>query len=281
MTRLRRLPLVAHFHGPWAEESADAGRRGRWAGRPRRAVERFVYRRADAVVVLSDAFADLVTTRYGVRRERVHVIRPGVDLDRFSPGRQAARQALGLAPDQQVVFSARRLFARMGLDVLVDAMPHLPGCTTVLAGTGPEADALCAHVRARGVEDRVVLLGGIDDDQLVTWYRAADVVVVPSRSFEGFGLITLEALACGVAVVVTDVGGLREAVRALDDALVVPPEQPVALAAAITRVLDGAGPSPSRCREHAEQYTWQRAADEHVALYAAVSGRRAATEPAA
>lgn len=276
VTAMRRSPLVVHFHGPWADESADAGRRSRAAARARHLVERYVYRRADAVVVLSHAFADVVVSRYGVRPDRVQVIRPGIDLDRFSPARHAARTALGLDDGTQVLFTARRLYRRMGLDVLIDALEELPSCTVVVAGSGPERGALTDQIRARQVEDRVVLLGGVDDERLVAWYRAADAVVVPSRAFEGFGLVVLEALACGVPVVVTDVGGLPEAVDGLDAELVVPAEDPGALARAVRHVLEGGGPTAAECRRHAERFSWGGAAREHVALYRSLMEEAAA-----
>ena len=263
---VRRRPLVVHFHGPWAGEATAAGR-GR-AAPVKAALEGAVYRRADRVVVLSHSFGTLVRDEYGVRADRVRVIPPGVDLERFTPDRDGARRRLGVPPERPLLVSARRLVPRMGLDVLVRAMSRLPeGVHLVVAGDGPEGEPLRQAAVALGVHDRVHLLGRIDDAELVDWYRAADVAVLPSLSLEGFGLVALEALACGTPVVASRVGGLPEVVGPLDPGLVVEPGDPEALAARLAAVLAGAAPSRERCRQYAEGFTWRRAARAHVDLY--------------
>ena len=93
--RLRSLPVVVHFQGPWADENVSAGDSSRVRHRLRRGLERLVYRRADRVIVLTSAFRRVLVENYGVSPWRVHVVPPGVDLDRFSPGdRGAARGAV-------------------------------------------------------------------------------------------------------------------------------------------------------------------------------------------
>jgi glycosyltransferase involved in cell wall biosynthesis len=273
--------VVVHFHGPWAEESAAAGERSAARLAAKRLVERFVYRRAGRLVVLSGAFRRLLVERYGVSPWKVDVIAPGVDLDAFRPGdRDAARARLGIPAEAFVAVAVRRLVPRMGLDVLLDAWALLasapdPGLLLVV-GDGPEARALRQRSEELGVGRLVRFLGRIDEPTLLACYHAADLCVLPSLALEGFGLVVLEGLATGTPVIATDVGGLPEALGGLDRGLVVPPGDAGALAARIAAARDGDAPlpSPARCREHAERFTWSRAVGRHREVYAAAGRRR-------
>lgn len=272
--RFRSLPLAVHFHGPWAEESRVRGG-GRLTTRGKAAIERSVYHRADAVVTLTRAFAEVVTHSYGVDPRRIRVIAPGVDLERFSRGsRSVARDRLGIASGGFVVASTRRLELRMGLDVLLEAWKdvrrHHPSAELLIAGEGPEAAKL--EAAARTVEG-VRLMGRLEDAELVELYRAANCTVVPSLALEGFGLVVLESLACGTPVVVTDAGGLPEAVAGLDPSLVVSRADPVALAARLCRAAEGRLPSPEEARAFAEEHSWKRVAAAHLDLYRALADR--------
>ena len=271
---LRRHPLVVHFHGPWADEAVAAGRRSRAAASARRRVEGAVYRRARALVVLSEAFRRLLIERYGVSPWRVHVIPPGVDLRRFAPGRRAeARRALGLPLDAWVAVSVRRLVERMGLDVLLDAWAALPQTEPesllIVAGEGPARADLERRADALGIGQRVRFPGRVDDELLPLWYRAADVAVVPSIALEGFGLVVLEALACGTPVVATRTGGLPEPLEHLDSSLVVPPGDVRALSNRLAAARAGTAPLPlpERCRAHAERFTWRETAAQTEEVY--------------
>jgi glycosyltransferase involved in cell wall biosynthesis len=256
----RRTRFVVHFHGPWADESAATGETG-WSVFLKRAVERSVYRRARCAVVMSRAFAAVLSERYGIPADRIVVIPPGVDLERFSPGdRSEARARLGIDPDSHVAVTVRRLVPRMGVDVLLEAIP----AETILlvAGDGPERSRLEALAGPN-----VRFLGRVDDETLVDLYRAADVSVVPSRALEGFGLVVLESLACGTPAIVTDAGGLPEAVEGLEPTLVVPAGDAAALRQRLMQPL----PSPEACRAHAERFSWSAAAARHRELYAEAS----------
>ncbi len=272
--RLRAQPLVVHFHGPWAAESEASGDARSVVANVKRRLERGVYRRAARVVVLSEAFKDLVVANYGVERDRVIVIPPGVDLDHFTPGRAAARRRLSLPDDGQIVFTVRRLVARMGLDVLLDAwasMDHRPGRTLLIAGEGPERAALEARIDDLGVSGSVRLVGRISEQDLADHYRAADLSVVPTVALEGFGLVALESLACGTPPVVTDVGGLPDVVRRLDETLIVAPRDPAALAARLATALAGVVPTTEECRAYAETFSWKVAAERNAEVYRAAA----------
>ena len=267
---LRRLPLVVHFHGPWSDESAASGEHTPARVRAKHLVERSLYRRAQALVVLSEAFKRLLVEDYGVAPWRVEVIPPGLDLDRFTPDRDGARRRLQLG-DAPVVFTARRLVPRMGLLTLLDAWVALATDgrprRLLIAGTGQQAAELQARIIELGLTESVQLLGEVSEDELVDHYRAADLCVLPSLSLEGFGLAAVEALACGTPVVVTAVGGLPDVVRGLDASLVVPPDDVTALAERVRSALDGAVPDAEQCRAHAESFGWAAAAEANQAVY--------------
>ncbi|HWH28216.1 MAG TPA: glycosyltransferase family 4 protein [Mycobacteriales bacterium] len=268
---LRRHPLVAHVHGPWADEGDDRAS----ARRLKRAVERAVYRRALRVVVLSDAVRDVVVAGYGVDPARVLVLPPGVDRDRFAPG-PVDRAALGLPGDVPVVLAVRRLVPRMGLPVLVDALADVPGAHLAVVGDGPERAALEQRAARRGVAARTTFAGRVADDDLVRWYRAADVTVVPSVAHEGWGLVVDESLATGTPVVASRHGGLPAALAGLGGAGLVPPGDPAALAARLREALDGTRPLPATeaCRDSTAGRDWAAVAARLERVYRAVARPR-------
>lgn len=272
---IRRLPLVVHFHGPWAAEFVANRERPGLEIEVKRRLERWVYRRAGAVVVLSTAFARIVVEDFDVDPGKVHVIPPGVDVARFSPDATGdVRAALDIPSATWVAVTARRLVPRMGLDVLLQAWAEVDRAdrTLLVVGDGearPELERLTATL---GLGSRVRFLGQVSDDALVACYRAADVSIVPSLALEGFGLVVLEALACGVPVIGTDVGGLAETLGRLDPGLVVGAGDARALTSRLTDAVSGSRPLPSaqQCRRFAESFSWPEVARHHRELYAAL-----------
>lgn len=268
-------PLVVHFHGPWALESAAEGEA--WPLTTAKAgVERLLYRRADRFIVLSEAFRELLCTRYGVSPDRVRIVPGGVDTDRFAPsGSQAeARAHLGWPLDRPVVLTVRRLARRMGLERLIEAVDAVravvPDVRLYIAGQGPLRETLLAQIDALGLHDHVRLLGYVPDADLPRAYRAADLSMVPTVQLEGFGLITVESLAAGTPVLATPVGGLPEILRPLANALVLPNTSVGALADALGRALTGRLllPSSTDCRRYArEHYSWPAVARRVRAVY--------------
>ncbi|MGI8622277.1 MAG: glycosyltransferase family 4 protein [Solirubrobacteraceae bacterium] len=262
---LRRKPLIVHFQGPWADENAAAGDLSRWKRGARWRLERAVYRRADTVVTLTSAFRRVAVERYGVSPWRVRVERPGVDVERFGLGdRAAARAALGLNDEAFVAVCVRRLVGRMGLDVLLDAWEHgSTGRTLLIAGDGPLRETLAARIAGSPtLRASVRMLGRISGGELVDLYRAADVNVVPTLAFEGFGLVVLEAAACGTPSLVTDAGGLPEAIRGAPGAQAVPAGDAQALRDAL-RVAASSASSRLALRTWAEEAAWPVVAERH------------------
>jgi hypothetical protein len=262
ISRLGRRPLVVHFHGPWAAESRVAGA-GALAAATKYWVERARYSGADRFVVLSRHFAELLCEMYRVPEDRITVIPPGVDLTRF--------RASGSSPPSPMVLCVRRLERRMGVDVLIQSWRGVatvhPEARLVIVGDGTQASGLREQAARSELGKRIAFAGKVDDRELARLYEQAALTVVPSVALEGFGLIALESLAAGRAPVVTDCGGLPDSVRHLDASLIVPAGDAEALGDRIIRALDGDVPASHRCRAHAESFTWDVAAQRHVAMY--------------
>ena len=276
-TSLARIPLVVHFQGPWAQES-DVEGEGGLVVRLKRLVERSVYSKADSVVVLSHAFGSIAEETYGVSPFRVHRIAPGVDLTTFSPGDpEAARRRLRVSPDTTVLVCVRRLRPRMGIEVAIRAVAEVASSRRVelvVVGEGPERQRLSDLAERLGAPVRFV--GRVSDEELVDWYRAAELSVVPTVALEGYGLVVLESFASGTPVIASNLGGLCDALEQVSPELLVDPGDPSALARAIDGALDGtrAVPTPGQCRQHAEQHSWDAVARRHRRLYDAVLERR-------
>jgi len=243
-------PLVVHFQGPWGLEGG-AERQSAVTVRVKTEVERAVYRRASAFIVLSRPFGQILERRFGVPAHKIHVIPGGVDVARFAirESRAECRAALGWPQDRPIVLAVRRLMRRMGLDDLVGAAALLrervPNVLVLIAGTGPVRDELQRQIMSLGLGDTVRLLGFVPDDTLPSAYRAADLSVVPTVALEGFGLIVVESLAAGTPCLVTPVGGLPEAVSGLSRSLVLSATGAEAIAAGLADALTGVTPLPS------------------------------------
>ena len=244
--------------------------------RAKAALERAVYRRGNRFIVLSEAFRDILHRDYGVPLERVRVIAGGVNVGRFATKttRREARERLGWRQDRPTILAVRRLAQRMGLKDLIEAMDKVrvsvPDAQLLVAGTGPLAKALNAHVRALGLEDSVRFLGFVSDEDLTLAYRAADLTVVPTVALEGFGLVAVESLAAGTPVLVTPVGWLPEVVRELSPDLVLPTTGADSLAEGLAASLEGelVLPSAQSCQAYArERFDWPVVASRVRGVY--------------
>jgi glycogen synthase len=270
-----RHPLVVHFHGPWGLEG-EAERAGGPATRAKLALERLVYAKARLLIVLSEAFGQILRERYAVPGDKVRVVPGGVDVARFAPTmtRAEARERLGWPADRTIVLAVRRLARRMGLENLILAMDAVrrerPDALLLVGGRGRLEPELRALVGRLGLEDSVRLLGYVSEDVLPLAYRAADLSIVPTVALEGFGLTTLESLASGTPVLVTPVGGLPEAVRGLSPDLVLAGTAPEDLAGGLIRALNGTLPLPSSaaCRTYVEEHhAWPAVVARLLAVY--------------
>lgn len=287
------VPIVRTYYGSWAEESrveaAGGGRRPslatRWALPCRlaakRAADALSLRGSRRVIVLSRYSRDEVIGDFGIPAERVDLVPGGVDLDRFHPGDAlAARAKLSLPADRRILFTVRRLVPRMGLHSLLSAMPAVldsfPDTLLVVGGTGPLAAALRSRTIQLGLEERVRFVGFIPDEELATYYQAADFFVLPTRALEGFGLPTLEAFACGTPVLGTPVGATPELLDEVDSALLLPGVTPRELAAGLLGALHSpcrASCAPDRLRAFvANRFSWDAMVDATLAVYERARG---------
>jgi glycosyltransferase involved in cell wall biosynthesis len=286
---LRDKPLIVHFHGPWADENVARGDHSVLRRLARRCLETVVYRRADQVVVLTSAFRQVLVQGYRVSPWIINVVPPGIDLARFTRGsRDESRRRLGMGDEAFVAISVRRLTPRMGVELLIDAWcearSRLPSASTLLiAGDGPLRPQLERRAAAQDAGGSVRILGRVTDARLTELYSAADVAVVPSLEHEGFGLVVLEAAACGTPTIVTDAGGLPEAIVRLDQSLVVARGDAAALRERLV-LAQVDRPRPEAARAFAERFRWSAAAAHHRSIArAALAGRtgRGARQPGA
>jgi D-inositol-3-phosphate glycosyltransferase len=217
---------------------------------------------------------------------RIDVVHPGVDLELFTPGdRAASRAALGLRADEQVLTFVGRIQPLKAPDVLLRAAARLTdryGALRVLVAGGPSGSGLAAPesliqlAEELGITAHVTFLPPQSRDQLVHVYRAADLVAVPSYS-ESFGLVAVEAQACGTPVVAAAVGGLPVAVRDGVTGTLVDGHDVDDWANAIGALLDK-GPETMRAAavEHAATFSWARTVDTLLTSYGrAMSDHRA------
>lgn len=221
--RRHKVPHVSYAHGA---DVMDSARRS-WI---HRRLAGFVARSASAVVTNS-AFTATFVEALGATP---HVIAPGVDLAHFSPGpKSEARRRTDVPPEDRVALYIGRLSHRKGADVFAEAIALAPGWLGVMVGSGEWHDQIATS------HPDIMLPGSVPPEDIVWWLRSADVVVVPSR-VEPLGLAPVEALACGIPVIASAVGGLVETVLDDENGLLVPSGDPRALASALDRMSDAA-----------------------------------------
>lgn len=256
------LGLIKRLHQGLDDTSPDC----------RVGVEARIARDADWVAATStDEVFELV--RMGRARSRTSVVPCGVDVDAFSPDGPVAPRG-----ERPRIVSVGRLVPRKGFETLICALPRIPGAELVIVG-GPAQAGFADDPQARqlqrlaaelGVADRVRLLGAVTRGEMPALLRSADVVAC-TPWYEPFGIVPLEAMACGVPVVATAVGGIRDTV--VDDVTgrLVPPKDPARLGDAIASLLadrDRRGAMGVAGRERARaRYTWDRVAADTERIY--------------
>lgn len=232
LAREAGLPVVIQVHG------SDVRLVGRTPGRLGGTTE--ALRGADGVVAVSQELADRVVD-LGADPGRVRVIIDGVDREVFRPGDRAeARAALCFLPDTRHLLFVGNLVSVKGIDVLLDACARLPAGVGPwqlhLVGEGELRGELARRADRAGIGDRVLFHGGRPHHELPTWFRAADLFVLASRS-EGIPNVLLESAACATPFVATRVGGIPE-IAAFGASRLVPPDDPIQLSEAITGALE-------------------------------------------
>jgi D-inositol-3-phosphate glycosyltransferase len=280
------LPLVSTFH-TLARVKAETG-----DPEPQRRVdaEAQVIGCSDAILANCPAEAAQLQLLYGADPARIEIVPPGVVHAFFSPGdRAGARAALShLGPlDGPVLLFVGRIQPLKGLDVAVRALAELDDPTAVLVVVGgasgrdgrAEVERIEKLAAALGVSERVRFAAPQPHHMLSTFYRAADVVLVPSRS-ESFGLVALEAAACGTPVVAAAVGGLRTLVEHGRTGFLVEGRDPTVFAAYAEQVLTNpplAAELSAQAEHRARDFTWSTAAGRLRRIYADLTTRSLVT----
>ncbi|MEM9510511.1 MAG: glycosyltransferase family 4 protein [Cyanobacteria bacterium P01_E01_bin.35] len=272
---LNNIPLVTHFHGPWALESGVEANKS-LAIKIKKRLEESVYQRSQQFIVLSETFRDILHQEYQVPLERINVIPGGVDLERFDikVSSQDARSKLGWEATRPTIFCIRRLAKRMGLENLVTAMTEVraavPDVLLYIAGKGELVNTLQTQIVELGLEQNIKLLGYVSDQDLPLCYRGANFSIVPTVALEGFGLIVVESLAAGTPVLGTPVGGIPEIIRPFSQDLVLAGSAPQQLAQGMIEALSGDRilPSSDACLSYVkENYTWSAISQKIKQVY--------------
>jgi D-inositol-3-phosphate glycosyltransferase len=282
-----QVPLVHTMH-TMARVKNGSLAEGDTAEPPGREIgEAQVVEAADRLVANTDEECEQLVELYGADRDRVAVVPPGVDLHRFTPasaaGRRSARERLGVPPEARLLLFVGRIQPLKAPDVLVRAAarllarrPDLRRSLVVAIVGGPsgsglrEPESLVRLVAGLGLTDVVRFEPPAAGDRLVDWYRAADLAAVPSYS-ESFGLVALEAQACGTPVVAAAVGGLRQTVDDGRSGVLVDGHDPQRWADALEDLLDD---EPRRRRlaegavRHAHRFGWDATVDGLLEVYA-------------
>jgi teichuronic acid biosynthesis glycosyltransferase TuaC len=281
--------IDAHYYYP---DGVAAGLLARWFDKPfvvtargsdvnliahyrwPRQMMQWAARRAAASIGVSKALTD-VMGEWGIGQEKLHVMRNGVDLQRFTPLPQdEARTRLGLR-GRPVLLSVGNLVPLKGHDLTIDAfaslLPEYPEAQLALIGTGMERGRLEAQVRALGLEGRVLFPGAVDNADLPLWYSAADLSVL-SSSREGWANVLLESMACGTPVVATRRGGTPEVVTGDAAGRLVEVRDAEHIAAGMKLVLR-AKPCRARVRDHASQFSWQATSQAQLDLFRTIARR--------
>jgi D-inositol-3-phosphate glycosyltransferase len=253
---------------------------------------------ADALIANTDAEAASLVSLYEACPDNVSVVSPGVDLYTFTAGngRKAAREAVGLPQDAHILAFVGRIQPHKGPEVLIRAVaemlnhsPHLrPKLITIIMG-GASGSGLGEVERLKdlaswlNISDVVRFENPVPRAQIPQWYRAADLICVPSYS-ESFGLVALEAQACGTPVVATAVGGLRTAVADGISGVLVDGHDPRAWSSVLARLIQ----EPQRrvllsmgAIEHASKFGWDATARGTLDIYDRIIATSASAASAA
>lgn len=238
VSRVRNIPYVIYAHGEEIQIYQHLF--------PEKQAMRAIYKHADAIITNGE-FTRRELLKLGVDKHRIRLILPGVDTDIFQPEAPAHhwQDTLDLT-DKRVLLTVGRLEERKGHDQVIRALPRLlkkiPNMMYVIAGTGAEEGRLKQLCHSLGVERSVHFLGFVADDLLPSLYNLADVFVMPNRQgcsgdIEGFGMVFVEANACGKPVVAGRSGGVESAVIHGETGLLVDGENLDDLCGAILRLV--------------------------------------------
>jgi len=241
----------------------------------RKEVEKKVLKASDKIIVLSHYTQDKLWKAYRIPPYKITIVSGGVDLDRFHPtsDRMEIRRRLNIPEDKMILLTIRNLVPRMGLENLIAAMKdvieNMPDTCLIIGGSGRLKDELVELSRRLKIAGNIKFAGFIPEQDLPDYYRAADAFILPTLELEGFGLVTLEALACGTPVLGTPIGGTKEILGTFDPNYLFRDTGSESIAALIIQTCRQFSDNPdlwknvsSKCRTFVEaQYSWERNVD--------------------
>jgi glycosyltransferase involved in cell wall biosynthesis len=247
----------------------------------RRWIERKALNQSDLIVALSRFTCDRLFNVYGFPLDNIFMVPGGIDLVRFHPAedKSAVRERCHLPQEKTMLLTVRNLVPRMGLDNLIRAMRDVidsaPDSLLIIGGTGPMKNDLISLRRHLKLEQDIYFADFIPEADLPDYYRAADIFVLPTFELEGFGLVTLEALASGTPVLGTPVGGTQEILSRLDSKFLFADASHEAISSLIIEMCHKYRNQPDqwqfdshRCRQFAEQhYSWETNVDAMERLF--------------
>jgi glycosyltransferase involved in cell wall biosynthesis len=232
-----------------------------------------ILRSANKIIVVSKATREYVL-KLGAKPERTTLLHNGVDLNRFNLKPEsglAIRQKLAIPNNATVAVTVRRLVYKNGIDTLIEsaklAVRKDPRLFFVAVGGGPDLAQVKAKVEQLEIEKNFKLAGFVSDRDLPSYYNSADFFILPSKSGEGLPLVALEAMASGLPVIATDVGGIRE-IMIEGYGEIVPPNNPESLAEAILASNWNRTPHKEALRKEIEaKYSWDHNVKKLVEIY--------------
>jgi phosphatidyl-myo-inositol dimannoside synthase len=256
------LPYVLYMHGE-EPHYVCSSRQLSWMARR-------VIKGAEMIVANSQNTRRVLADVWQVPEDRVRVLHPGVDCQRFQPAERDATVRSKFGWDERpVILTVGRLQERKGHDMLIRALPAIrravPDVLYAIAGDGDRRQALLELTRSLDLQGHVRFRGEVDDDELIQMYQQCDLFVLPNRAIgtdiEGFGMVLLEAQACGKPVVAGASGGTAETMRVPDTGCLVPCDRPEELAQLLTELLKDSGLSDRRGKAGREwtvaRFSWE------------------------
>lgn len=274
------IPKVYHFHSSWFQEEKKeyVHKKGRQEPslmfnlilRVIRVVEFLLLRSARSIIVLSNYSHDIIVKLFGISGRKIVKIAGGVDGTVYFPrtDKKKVRENLGLPQDKVVLFTVRALIARTGIEELIGAFSQVvrnrDDVVLVIGGKGRLKKQIEEMIYEKKLSEKIQIVGFIPSEELPSYYQAADIFILPTQEQEGFGLVTVEALASGTPVLGTPVGGTEEILKPLDSKLLFDNTNPEAIAKGILFWLQ----RPERleevrqqCRDYVmSRYSWDTAA---------------------
>jgi glycosyltransferase involved in cell wall biosynthesis len=276
----KKVPLIITYHGDWIGEYGGAIRRIGVSFHNRYVVDK-ILSYADGII--SPSYYYINESKFLKKyKEKINVIPNGINIDNFSVpySKEECKSILGLPRDKNILLFFGYLSPYKGPDILLKAMPRvikdIQDVLLIVSGIGSMKDELMSLSKRLNINNNVKFTGYIDESLKPIYFKAADVFCLPSvMTTESFGIVNLEAMACGVPVVASKIGGIPDVIRDGENGLLVAPSNPELLADALIHLFkneDIRRKMGERALELVEYYSWDRIAIETEKVYSSVIG---------